>query len=406
MNTTISAHPYDLIVIGAGVSGLTLASRAAQSGHSVLVLEGENRVGGCIESWRPFDDFPVELGAHTAYNSYGALLTELEARAGLSGLLPREKAGYYFFEHGKTVSPLRRLSFLSLLIHLPFGLLRDKALVSVGAYYRRLFGVGNYQRLLAPAFAAVLSQTAEDYPAAWLFRKKPRVKTAPRKYSHTGGLQGLAEAMTTDLIVRTGTPALAISRTDTGYTVTTAQGELACRKLAIATPADVAGRLLADAHPDLARPISHIKMVDIETLAVVVRRDAVRLPKLAGLIGDTAPFFSVVSRDPLQHADYRAFTFHFRPDSLDAAQKRTVVAQVLAVAEDQFLALTEKTNRLPWLMVEHVRLAAQIDQHTRNLPLALVGNYLNGLSIGDCAERARREAERLMALSPSNESMD
>ncbi len=398
MNAHTPTPTYDLIVIGAGVSGLTLASCAAQAGHSVLVLEAEDRVGGCIESWQPFDDFPVELGAHTAYNSYGALLTELDARAGLSGLVPREKAGYYFIEHGKTVSPIRRLSFLSLIAHLPFGILRDKAKASVGDYYRRLFGAGNYQRLLAPAFAAVLSQAAEAYPAAWLFRKKPRVKTAPRKYSHTGGLQGLARAMTTGLAVRTGTPALSVSRTDSGYVVTTAQGALTCRKLALASPADVTARLLAEAHPDLAQAIGQIEMANIETLAVVVRREAVRLPKLAGLIGDTAPYFSVVSRDPLPHPDYRAFTFHFRPGQLDAAQKRAVAAQVLAVAEDPFLAVTEKTNRLPRLTVDHVRLASQLDQQTRNQPLALVGNYLNGLSIGDCAERARREAKRLMGL--------
>ena len=398
MNTHPPINPYDLIVIGAGVSGLTLASRAVHTGRSVLVLEAENRVGGCIESWRPFPDFAVELGAHTAYNSYGALLTELEARAGLSGLLPREKAGYFFMEQGRAVSPVRRLSFLSLFFHLPLGILRDKAKARVGDYYRRLFGAGNYQRLLAPAFAAVLSQPAEDYPAAWLFRKKPRVKTAPRKYSHTGGLQGLAEAMTTGLEVRTGTPVLGIARTDAGYVVKTADGELTCRKLALATPADVTARLLQDAHPDIAAPLAKIEMADIETLAVVVRRDAVHLPKLAGLIGDTEPWFSAVSRDPLPHPDLRGFTFHFRPGRLDAAQKRAAVAQVLGVSEDAFIAVTEKTNRLPRLTLEHVALAAHIDAQTRDQPLALVGNYLNGLSIGDCAERAQREAERLLAL--------
>lgn len=398
MNANLSVNPYDLIVIGGGVSGLTLASRAAREGRSVLVLEAENRVGGCIESWRPVEGFTLELGAHTAYNSYGALLTELEARAGLTGLLPREKAGYFFIENGKPVSPIKRLSFLSLLLHLPFGLLRNKAKASVGDYYRRLFGAGNYQRLLAPAFAAVLSQPAEAYPAAWLFRKKPRVKTAPRKYSHTGGLQGLIEALATGLEIHRGTPALGITRTDSGYVVKTAHGELTCRQLAMATPADVTARLLQDAHPYLAAALADIKMAAIEAVAVVVKREAVHLPKLAGLIGDKEHWFSVVSRDPLPHPDLRGFTFHFRPGRLDAAQKRAAVARVLDIAEDAFIAVTEKINRLPMLTVEHVALAERIDAQTRDLPLALVGNYLNGLSIGDCAERARREAERLMAL--------
>lgn len=398
MSTTIPPCFHDLIVIGAGVSGLTLASRAARDGRSVLVLEAENRVGGCIESWRPREDFFLELGAHTAYNSYGALLAELDARAGLSGLLPREKAGYFFVESGRVVSPMRRLSFVSLLLNVPFGILRDKAKVSVGDYYRRLFGAGNYKRLLAPAFAAVLSQAAEDYPAAWLFRKKPRVKIAPRKYSYMGGLQGLVEAMTTGLEVRTDTPVLDIARRDSGYVVKTAQGEWACQKLALATPADVTARVLANAHPDIAASLAKIEMAAIETLAVVVRRDAVSLPKLAGLIGDTAPYFSAVSRDPLPHPELRGFTFHFRPGRLDAAQKRAAVAQVLGLTEEAFIFVTEKTNYLPRLTLDHVALAVQIDAQTRDLPLALVGNYLNGLSIGDCAERAAHEAERLMAI--------
>ncbi len=407
MNANLSINPYDLIVIGGGVSGLTLASRAAREGCSVLVLEAENRIGGCIESWRPFSegsafaDFAVELGAHTAYNSYGALLTELEARAGLSGLLPREKAGYFFIENGKTVSPIKRMSFLSLLLHLPFGILRDKAKASVGGYYRRLFGAGNYQRLLAPAFAAVLSQPAEDYPATWLFRKKPRVKTAPRKYSHTGGLQGLIEALATGIEIHSGTPVTGVTRTDSGYVVKTAHGDLICRQLAMATPADVTARLLQDAHPEIAASLASIEMAMIEALAVVVRRDAVKLPKLAGLIGDKEAWFSAVSRDPLPHPELRGFTFHFRPGRLDTAQKRAAVAQVLGVSEDAFMAVTEKTNRLPRLTLDHVALAAHIDAQTHDLPLALVGNHLNGLSIGDCAERAQREAERLCIVDQS-----
>lgn len=394
---------FDLIVIGAGVSGLTLASRAARPGRKVRVLEAENRVGGCIESWRPTlpqGDFWLELGAHTAYNSYGALLAELEARAGLAGLLPREKAGYYFLDAaGKTVSPMRRLSLPSLLLNLPRGLLRDKRSASVGDYYGRLFGAGNYRNLLAPAFAAVLSQAAEDYPAAWLFRKKPRLKTAPRKYSHAGGLMGLVEAIAGGLDVATGDPVQRIERDEAGYRVRTATTEYACRQLALATPAEVSARLLRDSHPEIAARLAGIEVAEIDTLAVAVERDAVRLPRLAGLIGDRAAFYSAVSRDPIPHPALRGFTFHFRPGRLDAAQRRASVAQVLGVNEDRFIAVNEKTNRLPRLTVEHVEIATWVDRHTHALPLALVGNYLNGLSIGDCAERARREADRLLTLA-------
>jgi len=388
---------YDLIVVGGGVSGLVAASHAAGLGRSVVLLEAENRVGGCIESWRPQADFWLELGAHTAYNSYGALLDALAARGRMAELLPREKAGYFFMEDGRAVSPLKRLGVLELLAHLPFGLFKAKARASVGAYYRALMGAGNYQRLLAPAFAAVLSQEAEAYPAAWLFRKKPRLKSAPRKYSFSGGLQGLMEALTegAPFETRTGAAVSTIERDAEGFVLSVGGEQLRCRTLVLATPVDVAARLVQPLLPGLAAQMAQIAMLSIETLAVVVPREAVTLPVLAGLIGADDAYFSVVSRDPVPHPSLRGFTFHFKPGLLDRARKLAVVARVLQVAPEAFVAVQEKTNRLPALQVEHLDLVLEVDRVTHDQPIALVGNYLNGLSIGDCAERAVREAERL-----------
>jgi protoporphyrinogen/coproporphyrinogen III oxidase len=363
------------------------------------VLEAENRVGGCIESWRPQADFWLELGAHTAYNSYGALLDALAARGRMAELLPREKAGYFFMEDGRAVSPLKRLGVLELLAHLPFGLFKAKARASVGAYYRALMGAGNYQRLLAPAFAAVLSQEAEAYPAAWLFRKKPRLKSAPRKYSFAGGLQGLMEALTegAPFETRTGATVTAIAREGEGegFVLSLGGEQLRCRTLVLATPVDVAARLVQPLLPGLAAQMAQIAMLPIETLAVVVPRTAVTLPVLAGLIGADDAYFSVVSRDPVPHPRWRGFTFHFKPGRLDRAGKLAVVARVLQVASESIVAVQEKINRLPALQVAHLDLALEADRVTHDQPIALVGNYLNGLSIGDCAERAVREAERL-----------
>jgi len=187
---------FDFIVIGGGASGLVAASCLVRSGHSVKVLEATDRLGGCVQSWRPEADFWLELGAHTAYNSYAPLLEALDDRGRLEDLLPREKVGYRFVTaDGRLQSPLARLNFLEAALFLPFGLFRGKAGRSVAAWISGLLGRGNYRRLLAPAFAAVLSRRADDFPAEWLFRKKPRMKTAPRKFSFSGGLQGLLEAL-------------------------------------------------------------------------------------------------------------------------------------------------------------------------------------------------------------------
>ena len=48
---------FDVIVIGAGISGLRVADRTAAAGLDTLVLEARNRVGGRLHS------VPAETGA-------------------------------------------------------------------------------------------------------------------------------------------------------------------------------------------------------------------------------------------------------------------------------------------------------------------------------------------------------
>jgi len=388
---------YDCIVIGGGASGLVSAARLARAGRRVLVLEGADRLGGCIHTWRPQADFWLELGAHTAYNSYAPLLEALDDRGRLGELLTREKLGYRFIgADGATYSPMKRLSFLEAAFSIPFGIGKAKAGNSVAEWFGGLLGRGNYRRLLAPAFAAVLSQPADAFPAEWLFRRKPRMKAAPRKYTFPGGLQGLMEALVdgAPFTTRIGVPVQAVVRTNSGFSVRTGEGDMACRQLVLAVPVDAAADLLAEAYPDLARRLQSFPMSSSEALGVVLAAGKTALPAVAGLIGAEDEFWSVVTRDPVPHPTLRGFTFHFRPGRLDRERKLTRIAQVLGTAE--FLHVRETLNRLPAPGVEHPRRVAEIDAQLALEPLALVGNYLNGLSIGDCAERAVRETDRLL----------
>ncbi|MBN9042764.1 MAG: FAD-dependent oxidoreductase [Rhizobiales bacterium 62-47] len=58
---------YDVVVIGAGLGGLTAAAILARSGHKVLVIERSNSVGGAASSYKVGDLF-VEGSLHETSN--------------------------------------------------------------------------------------------------------------------------------------------------------------------------------------------------------------------------------------------------------------------------------------------------------------------------------------------------
>lgn len=78
----------DVIVIGAGLSGLNAAGILAESGLDVLVLEGSKRIGGRVwstkETWGTnAGEVPIELGASQISGSYARVLDAVD-RLGLT----------------------------------------------------------------------------------------------------------------------------------------------------------------------------------------------------------------------------------------------------------------------------------------------------------------------------------
>jgi len=67
METPINNNESRAIIIGAGVSGLQIASLLQEKGYEVLVLEAKSDVGGRIRQSRDFADFPIELGAEEVH---------------------------------------------------------------------------------------------------------------------------------------------------------------------------------------------------------------------------------------------------------------------------------------------------------------------------------------------------
>lgn len=393
---------YDIIIIGAGISGLSLAHYCAKAGLKTVVIEKSSHVGGAIDS-HMFKDaasgFWLEMGAHTCYNSYSNLIGVLEDDSALARLIPREKAPFKMLIDNEVKSIPSQLSFPSLLPAALRLFTLKKEGRSVEQYYSKLAGRRNYERVLSNAFNAVVSQNADDFPADMLFKKRTRRKDVLRKFTFANGLQGIADVISaeekielvTDRSVRT------IARRDDGFSVTADSGELETKRLAIATPASVASELLSPAFPEISTKLALIKVNKVESLGIVVKKDATPLPAFANLIAADDIFYSVVSRDVVPDASYRGFTFHFKPGVADEAAKMRRVSEILRVPTAKVAEMFTKENMLPSLTVGQRQLVAEIDSLTRDKNLFLTGNYFYGLSIEDCVTRSLTEFDKLVA---------
>ncbi|MEV1206570.1 FAD-dependent oxidoreductase, partial [Microbispora rosea] len=72
----------DVVVVGAGVSGLTAARRLRAAGLAVTVLEARDRVGGRVRTHRPSDGGPaMELGAQVVHGDRNPVWDVLEPGA-------------------------------------------------------------------------------------------------------------------------------------------------------------------------------------------------------------------------------------------------------------------------------------------------------------------------------------
>lgn len=91
----IGQQQADVVVIGAGVAGLTAARALTREGARVVVLEAARRVGGRVRTERDFAGIPVEAGAEFIHGVNAATWTEVrEARLRVQRV-PQVRASWF-----------------------------------------------------------------------------------------------------------------------------------------------------------------------------------------------------------------------------------------------------------------------------------------------------------------------
>jgi oxygen-dependent protoporphyrinogen oxidase len=393
----LSIPEHEIIVVGGGISGLSLAHYCARGGLKPLVIEKDSRLGGTFHTYRT-NHFWFELGAHTCYNSYANLIDLLHETGLFKRIVRPGNAGYRLLSGGEIRTLTSQFNFFELLVSLPRFFNAAMEGETVESYYSKIVGKRNFERALGPLFSAVICQRSNHFPADMLFKRRPRRKDVIKKFTLPGGIQTITETIAAEpaITIVNDKEVKEVKYNSGIFTVVTADG--GCFEgsgVAIAAPSEGAAAMLQKSFPALSEKLSAIKAEKVETVGVIVKKDALKLPPIAALAASDDVFYSFVSRDTFPDAVYRAFAFHFRAGASRHGARLDRIASVLGTRSFEQIVTAEHV--IPSLRLGHKNLIKEIDGFIAGTRLLLTGNYFSGIAIEDCLSRSLKEFERLLS---------
>ncbi|QIV94916.1 NAD(P)-binding protein [Allofrancisella frigidaquae] len=383
----------DTIIIGSGISGISLAQKLSLANIGNCIFEAD-KIGGCIDS-ATYQDFWFEMGAHTIYNSYSDTIEYIQNNILEHNIQPRKKAPFLFVQsNNKIRSIFANLNPFTLVFNFIKNRKTPKNNKTVSEYAKKVFGESNYTKTLKYCFNAVLSQNSENFPMEYLFKKYDRNTSLPRSFTLKNGLSDLFKKNSQNIIKEKVTE---IIKVKDKWTIKTNHSKYSCDNLCFATPWYVTERLLKNILPTITNHPYRPTTSKLTSIGIVIRKENLKhIKNIAGLIGKEQFFFSAVSRDVVDHPSYRAIVFHCYKNisQEDLIEK---IAKLLKISKEDILHIHVKNNSLPCYHRNHSIFLEDLEKEllqTHNL--YITGNFFDRLAIENCIRRSNKEADRII----------
>lgn len=181
----MSANLYDVVIVGAGFTGLTSAYVLAKQGHKVLVLDSDTAPGGLAGTFAFGDGVRLEKFYHHWFNN-DVFVPELVNELGLKGdvvTLPTNTGMYFNGRLWKLSTPLDLLRFtaLPLIDRIRLGLIVFQVRrikdwhsiehLSIREWLESLAGKRVYDVVWKPLVESKFSVYADAVNAVWMWKK-------------------------------------------------------------------------------------------------------------------------------------------------------------------------------------------------------------------------------------------
>ncbi|KAF4231171.1 hypothetical protein CNMCM8980_005103 [Aspergillus fumigatiaffinis] len=323
-------NEFDVAVIGAGMAGIVAARDLSQKGHSVVLLEARNRIGGRTYMDHAFDgELDLELGGAYAHWTQPHVWRELQ-RHGMSLKPPMEGGRFYWLADGTvhsggsedlygTVIPLVQRFFADARARFPMpfevDLLENRDIEEETIEDRiNSLNLSNYERDVLEGLLAGVIHSSKKQGIAQLLQAAATTFGDFTAFFETAGAWGIqggtkqlisAVMAESNVELRLSTPIRAVADNGSGVTITTRQGQLInARSAVVALPLNTLGELkISPDVPPAAR-------------SMIERRNPVMAHKVwVRVKGEIEPF-SLVAPPGKHPINAARFEKHHNGDSL------------------------------------------------------------------------------------------
>lgn len=457
--------PGSVVIVGAGISGLTAAYFLRRAGVDVTVLERENAPGGTMRTLRD-GGWLVESGPTSALETtplFGTMFDGLGITGERLYADPASDRRYILRDgvlHPLPMSPGAFLSSSLWTLRGKLRLLREPLIgraakeETIAEFVERRLGREFLDYAINPFVAGVYAGNPEQLSVRAAFpklyaleekygglvrgmiggarerkRRAEKAKDRARMFSFAGGMETFPRAIGRYLgdALRCGCDVTGVAREADGtWTVTAAgaagQARVRGENLILAVPAPVAARLIRPFAPDLASAMEAVFYPPVAEVFLGFPSGAMTraldgfgylIPakerrNILGTIWSSSLF---PGRAPAGHVALTTFVGGSRQPDLAALSEKEIVDLVVAelrsimgvTGEPVYRKVFRWDRAIPQYNLGYLEFVGRIAAlEERHRGLFLCANYRGGIAVGDCVMSGEKTARRITGAGPEN----